>query len=69
MFILICISADFDPVHKGHEKLIREAKKIADSESKKLVVYQHIAISQKAFEEAVHLRTQRMLFVKFVFIL
>ena len=39
MFILICISADFDPVHKGHEKLIREAKKIADSESKKLVVY------------------------------
>ena len=39
MLILICISADFDPVHKGHEKLIREARKIADSESKKLVVY------------------------------
>lgn len=39
MFILICISADFDPVHKGHEKLIKEARKIADSESKKLVVY------------------------------
>ncbi len=39
MFILICISADFDPVHKGHEKLITEARKIADSESKKLVVY------------------------------
>ena len=39
MFILICISADFDPVHKGHEKLISEAKKIADNESKKLVVY------------------------------
>lgn len=39
MFILICISADFDPVHKGHEKLISEARKIADSESKKLVVY------------------------------
>lgn len=39
MFILICISADFDPVHKGHEKLIREARKIADSESKNLVVY------------------------------
>ncbi|MBE6511489.1 MAG: cytidyltransferase [Methanobrevibacter millerae] len=39
MFILICISADFDPVHKGHEKLISEARKIADNESKKLVVY------------------------------
>lgn len=39
MFILICISADFDPVHKGHEKLINEARKIADNESKKLVVY------------------------------
>lgn len=39
MFNLICISADFDPVHKGHEKLIKEARKIADKESKKLVVY------------------------------
>ena len=39
MFILICISADFDPVHKGHEKLIKEASKIADDESKKVVVY------------------------------
>ena len=39
VFILICISADFDPVHKGHEKLISEARKIADRESKKLVVY------------------------------
>ena len=39
MFNLICISADFDPVHKGHEKLISEARKIADNESKKLVVY------------------------------
>lgn len=36
---MICISADFDPVHKGHEKLIKEARKIADNESKKLVVY------------------------------
>jgi len=39
VFILICISADFDPIHKGHEKLINEARKIADRESKKLVVY------------------------------
>ena len=39
MFILIGISADFDPVHKGHEKLIKEARKIADREDKKLVVY------------------------------
>lgn len=39
MFILIGISADFDPIHKGHEKLIREARKIADRENKKVVVY------------------------------
>ena len=39
MLILIGISADFDPVHKGHEKLIREAQKIADEEDKKVVVY------------------------------
>lgn len=39
VFILIAISADFDPVHKGHEKLIKEARKLADKENKKLVVY------------------------------
>ncbi|WP_296880500.1 nucleotidyltransferase family protein [uncultured Methanobrevibacter sp.] len=39
MFILIGISADFDPVHKGHEKLIKEARKIAEKEDKKVVVY------------------------------
>ncbi|MDO5810280.1 MAG: cytidyltransferase [Methanobrevibacter sp.] len=39
MFILIGISADFDPVHKGHERLIREARKLADREGKRLVVY------------------------------
>ena len=37
--MLIGISADFDPVHKGHEKLISEARKIADKEGKKVVVY------------------------------
>ena len=36
---LIGISADFDPVHKGHEKLIKEARKIADRQNKKVVVY------------------------------
>lgn len=39
VLILIGISADFDPVHKGHEKLIKEARKIADKESKQVVVY------------------------------
>ncbi|WP_405304321.1 cytidyltransferase [Methanobrevibacter sp.] len=39
MLILIGISADFDPVHNGHEKLIRQAQKIADKEDKKVVVY------------------------------
>lgn len=36
---MIGISADFDPVHKGHEKLIKEAGKIADEDGKKVVVY------------------------------
>ena len=36
---MIGISADFDPVHKGHEKLISEARKLADKEDKKVVVY------------------------------
>lgn len=39
MLLLIAISADFDPVHKGHEKLIKKARKIANRENKKLVVY------------------------------
>ena len=39
MLILIGISADFDPVHKGHEKLIKEAIKLADEKNKKVVVY------------------------------
>lgn len=39
MLDLIAISADFDPVHKGHEKLLKEARKLADKEDKKLVVY------------------------------
>ena len=39
VLILIGISADFDPVHKGHEKLISEARKLADRENKKVVVY------------------------------
>ena len=39
VLMLIGISADFDPVHKGHEKLISEARKLADSEGKDVVVY------------------------------
>ena len=39
MFKLIAITADFDPVHIGHEKLIKEARKIADEKNKQLVVY------------------------------
>ena len=39
VFTLIGISADFDPVHKGHEKLISEARKLAEKENKKVVVY------------------------------
>ena len=36
---MIGISADFDPLHKGHEKLIKEALKIADKQDKQVVVY------------------------------
>lgn len=36
---MIGISADFDPIHKGHEKLIKEARKLADEKNKKVVVY------------------------------
>ena len=36
---MIAITADFDPVHIGHEKLIKEARKIADEKNKQLVVY------------------------------
>ena len=39
VLILIGISADFDPVHKGHEKLISEACKLAEKQNKKVVVY------------------------------
>ena len=39
MLFLIAISADFDPVHKGHEKLIREALKLGEKENKKVVAY------------------------------
>lgn len=39
VLILIGISADFDPVHKGHEKLIKEARKIADKQDKQVIVY------------------------------
>lgn len=39
MLNLIGISADFDPVHKGHEHLINEARKLADAQGKKVVVY------------------------------
>ena len=36
---MIAISADFDPVHKGHENLIKEARKIADEKDIEVVIY------------------------------
>lgn len=36
---MIGISADFDPVHIGHEHLILQAREIADREGKEVVVY------------------------------
>ena len=36
---LIAISADFDPVHKGHEKLIKEGRKLADEKQKASCIF------------------------------
>ena len=36
---MIAISADFDPVHKGHEELIKQAKKIADEKGIEVAIY------------------------------
>ncbi len=36
---MIGISADFDPVHKGHEELIKQGKKIAKEKGIELVIY------------------------------
>ena len=33
---MIGISADFDPVHKGHEELIKQGKKIANEKETEL---------------------------------
>lgn len=33
------ISADFDPVHKGHVKLIEKARELADKKGSKVVIY------------------------------
>lgn len=36
---MIGISADFDPLHKGHVKLIEKARELADSKSTQVVIY------------------------------
>ncbi|WP_405324658.1 adenylyltransferase/cytidyltransferase family protein [Methanobrevibacter sp.] len=36
---MIAISADFDPVHKGHEQLIRKAREIADEKGIEVAIY------------------------------
>ena len=36
---MIAISADFDPVHKGHEELIKRGKEIAEETNSELVIY------------------------------
>ncbi|MDR3063056.1 MAG: nucleotidyltransferase family protein, partial [Methanobrevibacter sp.] len=36
---MIGISADFDPVHKGHVKLIEKAREIADKKDSEVVIY------------------------------
>lgn len=36
---MIGISADFDPVHKGHEELIKQGKKIANEKGIELAIY------------------------------
>ena len=36
---MIAISADFDPVHKGHQELIKKAREIADEKDIEVVIY------------------------------
>ena len=36
---MIAISADFDPVHKGHQELIKKAREIADEKGIEVVIY------------------------------
>ncbi len=36
---MIGISADFDPVHRGHVKLIQKAREVADSKGAEVVIY------------------------------
>ena len=36
---MIAISADFDPVHKGHKELIKKAREIADEKGIEVVIY------------------------------
>ncbi|MEN6592056.1 MAG: adenylyltransferase/cytidyltransferase family protein [Methanobacterium sp.] len=36
---MIGISADFDPVHKGHGKLIQKARELADKKGSEVVIY------------------------------
>ena len=36
---MIAISADFDPVHKGHEELIKQARRIADEKGIEVAIY------------------------------
>ena len=36
---MIAISADFDPVHKGHEELIKKAREIADEKGIEVAIY------------------------------
>lgn len=36
---MIAISADFDPVHKGHEELIKKGKELAEEKNTELVIY------------------------------
>ena len=56
---MIGIIADFDPVHKGHEELIKQAKKIAEEKDTELALYLNKGYSANHALFSLHLKLEK----------